>query len=214
MRRIETEKDVNEGLDRLAAGDPRLLPVIKASGPVPLRRSPGGLEGLARIVVSQQVSVASAQAIWGRTRSLLPSFEVETVLAAPETVWREAGLSAPKIRTLRAVAEACHAGLDLHGLAGLPIQDAHAKLVAIKGIGPWTADIYLLFCVGHGDIFPVGDLALRHAVADAFDLDGPIPIDELGEIAAAWSPWRGVAARLFWSYYRATRNKAGIAGDD
>ena len=92
----------------------------------------------------------------------------------------------------------------------MPGDEAHRKLTGIKGIGPWTADIYLLFCLGHADIFPAGDLALRNAVADAFGRDPPIPIDELAEIAEKWSPWRGVAARLFWSYYRARRDMAAV----
>ena len=134
----------------------------------------------------------------------------KSIAATSNEALRSAGLSGPKIRTLRAVAAAVLDGLDLDHLATLPREEAHGKLTGIKGIGPWTADIYLLFCLGHADIFPAGDLALRNAVADAFGREPPIPIDELAEIAEKWSPWRGVAARLFWSYYRARRDMAAV----
>ncbi len=111
---------------------------------------------------------------------------------------------------MRAVAAACRDGLDLDGLAALPAEDAHARLCAIKGIGPWTSDIYLLFCLGHPDIFPAGDLALRFAVADAFGLD-PLPAAaDLAVMAERWSPWRSVAATLFWAYYGARKRAAKL----
>ncbi|MEO8667825.1 MAG: DNA-3-methyladenine glycosylase [Bauldia sp.] len=210
MRIIETEADIAEGLAHLAARDRRLRKVIAVAGTVPLRRAPHGLEGLARIVVAQQVSVASAEAIWLRFAGAFPKLTPGTLLEATEETFRAAGLSGPKIRTLRAVAEAIAAGLDLDGLAELPGEEAHAALTAIKGIGPWTADIYLLFCLGHADIFPAGDLALRIAVADALGKESPMSIANLEEMARKWSPWRGVAARLFWSYYRARKQRAAL----
>jgi DNA-3-methyladenine glycosylase II len=97
-------------------------------------------------------------------------------------------MSGPKIRTLRAVAAACRDGLDLDALADMTAEDAHARLVEVHGIGPWTADIYLLFCLGHPDVFPVGDLALRVAVAEAFGVEAPVDPDELNAIAEKWSP--------------------------
>ena len=114
------------------------------------------------------------------------------------------------MRTLRAAAAASLDGLDLDALAEAPAEEAHARLTAVKGIGPWTADIYLLFCVGHADIFPAGDLALRNAVANAFGLALPVGVAEIDAIAERWSPWRGVAARLFWAYYRAVRQKVAV----
>ncbi len=210
MRTIESEADIAEGLRALARADRRLKPVIAAAGPVPLRRRPGGLPGLARIVVGQQVSIASAEAIWGRFEAAFPDCEWQAIETADEATFRAVGLSGPKIRALHAVAEACRAGLDLDGLVGLPAEDAHGRLTAVKGIGPWTADIYLLFCLGHADIFPVGDLALRNAVGDALALDPPPEPAALADMAARWSPWRGVAARLFWAYYRARRQRAAL----
>lgn len=210
MRIIATEADIAEGLEFLAKKDRRLKKVIRVAGPVPLRRRGHGLPGLARIIVGQQLSIASAEAIWNRFEKAFLGPRAEAIAAASDDALRATGLSAPKIRTLRAVAAACLDGLDLAALAEMSAEDAHGRLTAIKGIGPWTADIYLLFCVGHADIFPTGDLALRNAVANAFRLELPVPVDVVTEIAARWSPWRGVAACLFWAYYRAIRQKAAV----
>ena len=210
MRIIATEADIAEGLEFLAGKDRRLRKVMRAAGPVPLRRRAHGLPGLARIIVGQQLSIASAEAIWNRFERAFPGCPADAIAAASDDALRATGLSAPKIRTLRAVSAACLDGLDLAALAGMAAADAHDRLTVIKGIGPWTADIYLLFCLGHADIFPAGDLALRNAVADAFKLEPPVPVDVVNGIAARWSPWRGVAARLFWAYYRATRQKAAV----
>jgi DNA-3-methyladenine glycosylase II len=135
---------------------------------------------------------------------------VDVIEAASDGALRAPGLSAAKIRTLRAAAVACRDGLDLDGLANLPAEEAHRRLTSVKGVGPWTADIYLLFCLGHADIFPAGDLALRKAVADAFGRPAPLPVDEIADIAAIWAPWRGVAARLFWAYYRVRRDRTAL----
>jgi DNA-3-methyladenine glycosylase II len=210
MRVIEKEEDVAAGLAFLAKRDRRLRRVIKVAGPVPLRRRPAGFAGLARIVVGQQVSIASAEAIWTRFEKAFPGCAAAVVAAADEAALRAVGLSAPKIRTLHAAAAACLDGLDLTALAAAPAEEAHARLTVVKGIGPWTADIYLLFCLGHADVFPCGDLALHHAVADAFGLEPPVAVDALAATAERWSPWRGVAARLFWAYYRAIRQRTAV----
>jgi DNA-3-methyladenine glycosylase II len=210
MHIIATEADIAEGLGALARRDRRLKKVIGIAGPVPLRRRPAGFAGLARIIVGQQLSIASAEAIWGRFIAAFPDCPVDAVEAASEAALRAPGLSAAKIRTLRAIAAACRDGLDLDGLADLPAEEAHRRLTSVKGIGPWTADIYLLFCLGHADIFPAGDLALRNAVADALGRPAPLPVDEIADIATKWAPWRGVAARLFWAYYRARRDRTAL----
>jgi DNA-3-methyladenine glycosylase II len=207
---IASEADIEEGLDHLAKSDRRLRKVIRVAGAVPLRRREGGLPGLARIIIGQQVSIASAEAIWGRFETAFPACAPQAIHAASDDALRAPGLSAAKIRTFRAVASACRDGLDLDALAEAPAEEAHARLTAIHGIGPWTADLYLLFCLGHADIFPAGDLALRNAVADAFGLEPPIAMGALAEMAERWAPWRGVAARLFWAYYRARRQKAAV----
>jgi DNA-3-methyladenine glycosylase II len=208
MRPIETEADIAAHLAALLASDPRLAPIAAMAGPLPLRRRPGGFEGLAAIVTTQQISGVAAASIWARLQAAIRPFTADAFLATSEEALRTAGLSRPKIRTLRAVAAACSNGFALDPLHDLPADEAIAAMVALKGIGPWTAELYLLFCVGHPDIFPAGDLALQIAIADAFGLDRRPSEKALRAIAAVWSPRRGVAARLFWSYYRAQREKA------
>lgn len=207
MRRIENPDDIAEGLAALGRADARLLPVIEAAGPVPLRRREPGFEGLARIIVAQQISVAAATAIWNRFAVAVDPLTPERFLAvAPEDL-RAAGLSAPKVRTLAAISAAVAGGeVDLEAVAGLPPEEAHRVMTRISGVGPWTADIFLLFCAGHPDVWPGGDLALQHAVRIAFGLDTRPAEKPCRAIAEAWAPWRGVAARLFWAYYAAVKD--------
>jgi DNA-3-methyladenine glycosylase II len=202
---IETLEDVARGVAHLSKKDRRLKDVIKIAGALPLRRRPAGFPGLARIIVGQQLSVASASAIWARMETAFPNMTPEAIARAREPKLRKAGLSAAKIKTLRAIAEACAGGLDLAALAAVDPDEARAALQKVHGIGPWTADIYLLFCLGHPDIFPVGDLALRNAVAEAFGATPPMNPAELTAIAEKWSPHRSVAAYLFWAFYGARR---------
>lgn len=210
MRRIESLDDIAEGLAALVRADPRLAPAAARAGEVPLRRTPPGFASLAAIVVSQQVSRASADAIFGRLTRLLDPLTPQAVLARGEAPLREAGLSRPKQATLLAVAaEVAANGLDLDALCGLDPAEAMARLTAIHGVGPWTAEIYLLFSAGHPDIFPAGDLALRIAAAEALGLDARPSARQLYAMAESWSPWRGVAARLLWAYYRETRGRDG-----
>jgi len=213
MRRIVTELDVEAGLAALVEIDPRLSPIVAASGAVPLRRRPPGFAGLARVVTAQQVSAQAATSIWTRVEGVIGAEPTATDLAGvSDEALRGAGLSAAKVRTLRAIAAACADGLDLEAAADLPEEEAIARLAAIKGIGRWTAEVWLLFCAGHPDVWPAGDLALRVAVGDGFGLPER-PSEALArEIAALWRPWRGVAARLFWAYYAARRDgREGMA---
>jgi DNA-3-methyladenine glycosylase II len=213
MRTIETEADIVEGLTHIEAVDPRLSFVIANAGKVPLRRRPAGFSGLLNIIVSQQLSTASANAIWRRVEMAMPEHSPEAIIEADDDRLRSMGLSMPKVRAVRAAALACSDGLDLERLVQKPPDEARAALTAIKGVGPWTADIYLLFCLGHADVFPVGDLAPRIAVAEAIGSRIAPTYTELEEIAALWSPWRGVAACLFWAYYRTlgTKQMASIS---
>lgn len=206
MRRIEAQADIAEGLAHLSAADPRLAPVIEIAGEVPLRRRAAGFGSLCEIVVSQQVSRASATAINGRLTEAIAPLAADPLLSASDDVLKGCGLSSPKIRTLRALAGAVADGaLDIDRLADLAPEDAMESLTAIHGIGPWTAEVFLMFCVGHADIFPAGDLALQAAVAEAFGLEERPKPKALYGIAQAWTPWRAVAARLFWAYYRECR---------
>jgi DNA-3-methyladenine glycosylase II len=202
---LASANDIAAGLAHLAKADERLKAVIETAGEVGLRQRPAGFAGLARIIVGQQLSVASASAIWARFQAAFPQMTPEAVARAREAKLKKAGLSAAKIRTLRAIAEAIGGGLDLVGLAALEPDEARGRLQEVKGIGPWTADIYLLFCLGHPDIFPAGDLALRNAVAEAFGSTPPMDQAEVVAMAERWSPHRSTAAFLFWAFYGARR---------
>jgi DNA-3-methyladenine glycosylase II len=205
---IDTEDDIERGQAFLRAADPRLASLMEMAGPLPLRRRPGGFAGLASIVVSQQLSTASAAAIWRRLSTAFDPFHHDAMRRARTAKLQRLGLSAPKIRTLKAVAKAIEAGaIDFAALDSLSADDAHAMLTAVHGIGPWTADIYLLACVGHADAWPAGDLALQEAARIAFALDSRPTAKAMIPLAEPWRPWRGVAARLLWAYYRAAKGR-------
>ena len=205
QRIIVTDDDVRDGVRALRRRCAVMRRVHDLAGHPPLRRRPAGFEGLARIIVGQQVSVASATAIWERTASACVPFEPATLLALSDKGLAGAGLSRPKIRTLRAIAAACADGLDLTRLDDRSDQEIHDALTAITGIGPWTADVYILFCLGRADGWASGDLALQVAVQRAFELTDRPGKDEMLELAERWRPWRGVAARLLWAYYAALK---------
>jgi DNA-3-methyladenine glycosylase II len=210
MQRIETASNVDEGLDALQILDPRLTNVMRVAGAVPLRRHPAGFESLCGIIVSQQISKASADAIFARLKAAIDPFTPGSLSALGDAPLIAAGLSRPKQRTFLAIAEACHSGLDLEALCLLPAGEAIAQLTVLPGIGPWTAEVYLLFCAGHPDVFPAADIALQNAVRHAFGLESRPSPKPLAEIAAAWSPWRSVAARLFWAYYANMKGREGV----
>jgi DNA-3-methyladenine glycosylase II len=208
MSRIETESDLEAGLAYLLALDPQLNEVLKVAGRPRLRKRAGGFHGLARIVVSQQLSTASAAAIWKRLEESFELFHHETVLEARTPKFKRAGLSLPKIRTLRNIGRAVRdRHLDLEALHDVPADEAHSMLTQVKGIGPWTADIYLLFCIGHADAWPAGDLALQEAIRIAFKLRKRPDAKRMQKLSETWRPVRGVAAYLFWAYYAAVKKR-------
>lgn len=207
MQRIASLDDIAVGLDALCLIDPRLQAVRGMAGEVPLRLSEPGFASLASIIVSQQVSRASADAIFGRLTKLVDPLTPEGVLAAGEDIFRQAGLSRPKQRGLLAVAQAVADGLDLHHLCSLDSEQAIMAMTAVPGIGPWTAECYLLFAAGHPDVFPARDVALQSAVGHALGIDPRPPEKTLIRLAESWSPWRGVASRLFWAYYRELKGR-------
>lgn len=208
---IHTEADLDAGIAALAAADARFGHVLSMIERPPLRRRTDGFAGLVSIVVSQQLSVASAAAILGRLTAAIDPLEPAAVSRARADKLKRTGLSAPKIRTLKAIAKAVASGeLDLPSLADMSADDAHAALTAVHGIGPWTADIYLLACLGHSDAWPAGDLALQEAAKLMLDRKTRPTTKEMGPLADAWRPWRAVAARLLWSYYRARKQREGL----
>jgi DNA-3-methyladenine glycosylase II len=207
MQRITGMEEISAGLDALCAADGRLSAVRQVAGEVPLRLSAPGFHRLASIIVSQQVSRASADAIFGRFARLVDPLTPQAVLAAGEAVFRQAGFSRPKQRALTAAAGAVAGGLDLVDLCALPADDAIGRLTAVPGIGPWTAEVYLLFAAGHPDIFPARDVALQAAVGHALGLGERPGEKALKRIAESWAPWRGIASRLFWAYYRQIKGR-------
>jgi DNA-3-methyladenine glycosylase II len=207
---IHNDADLDTGLAALRRADPRFVAVLAAAGRPPLRLRPGGFAGLAAIIVAQQLSTASAGAIWGRLAAAFDPFDAAAVLRARPARLARLGLSGAKIRTLKAIARAIEReGLVLPALADLPADTAHATLTAIHGIGPWTADIYLLSCLGHADAWPAGDLALQEAARLAFALPARPTTKEMQPLAESWRPWRAVAARVLWTYYRAIKGRDG-----
>jgi DNA-3-methyladenine glycosylase II len=208
---IDTEADIAAGLERLIAADPRLAPIAAVAGPLPLRRRPGGFAGIAGIVVSQQLSTASAAAIWGRLTTAYDPLSPQRLIKARADRLAGLGLSRPKIRALKEIARAIVGGaLDCDALPAMPADAAHAALCAVHGIGPWTADVYLLFCLGHADAWPAGDLAIQESARLAFGLPERPNAKETVALAQPWRPWRGVAARLLWAYYRARKQRDAV----
>jgi DNA-3-methyladenine glycosylase II len=210
LTHIRTEADLDAALAALGAADPRLLSLVAAAGRPPLRRRPDGFPGLAATIVAQQLSTASAGAIWTRLAAAFDPLAPEAIARAHPARLKKVGLSAPKIRTLKAIARAVIGGeLALAALTELAAEEAHAALTAVHGIGPWTADIYLLSCLGHADAWPAGDLALQEAARLAFGLRARPTAKEMVTLAESWRPWRAVAARVLWTYYRARKGREG-----
>lgn len=209
--RLDRIEAVEAHLDLLVGIDPRLAAVRDVAGAVQPRLSPRGFAGMAKVICGQQLSVASAGAIWGRFEQVPGALDPLTFLALDEATVRASGFSGGKFRTLRVIAEAMAAGeLDFDHLETLPAEDAVAYLVAHKGIGPWTAQVYLMFCAQHPDVFPAGDLALLKAVQHGLGLDARPTIKDMGSIAAGWAPHRSAAALLFWRYFAVVAEREGI----
>jgi len=205
---IDTPEGVAWHLEALISLQPHLAPMLETVGTVQPRVNPTGFAGMAKVICGQQISVASAAAIWGRYSAIPGSLAPATYLDLSEDVVRRSGFSRGKYLTLRAVAEAIAAGeLDLDHIDSLPAEEAIARLVALKGIGPWTAEVYLLFCAGHPDIFPAGDLALLKAAHHGLGLDARPTIKEMIALARDWSPHRSAAALLFWRYFAALKQR-------
>jgi DNA-3-methyladenine glycosylase II len=192
----------------LAARDPALAHMDAQTPPFAWRTSLGGFAGLVRVIVGQQVSIAAAAAIWARLEAGLGGVTPDAVVATDVQGLRALGLSAPKARYVRAIAEAHIGGAtDLEGLHALDDVAAAQALCALTGVGRWTADIYLMFCEGRRDVFPAGDLALQEGLRIAQGWTVRPTERELLARAELWRPHRGVAAHLIWAYYGALRRR-------
>jgi DNA-3-methyladenine glycosylase II len=207
---IHTEADLAAGMATLVQQDPRLVAVLEKAGMPGLRRREAGFPGLCAIVCGQQLSTASAAAIRDRLFAAFDPFHHDTVRLARAAKLARLGLSRPKIKSIKAIGHAIAKGaIDLDSVSGMDADKAHAALVALHGIGPWTADIYLLFCLGHADAWPAGDLALQEAARIALGLRRRPDVKQMAKLAEPWRPWRGVAAHLLWAYYHAVKRRDG-----
>jgi DNA-3-methyladenine glycosylase II len=210
---LNTQADLDRAIHALVEQDPRLKPVLKRAGMPALRRRDPGYAGLAAIVCGQQVSTASAAAIWARVSAAFDPFHHDALRRARAERLGRLGLSAAKIKTLKNLArELAAERLNLEVLANEEADAAHNTLTALHGIGPWTADVYLLFCLGHGDAWPAGDLAVQEAVKIGLGLTTRPTAKEMAPLAEPWRPMRGAAAYLWWTYYRALKKREGVIG--
>ena len=205
--RILTKPQLDGALDALCARDPRLAAIRRISPEPPLRTLPADLAGLVWIVNSQLISVAAARAIHGRVEAALGEIHHASLAAAPDELFLTAGMSRVKLRTVRALCAAVDAGLDIAGLAHLDEDVARETLLAIPGVGPWTADVFLLFGHGRAAAFPGGDVAVQSALREAYGLDARPDRAQAERMAEGWRPLRGVAAQLLWAYYLRGRGK-------
>ncbi|MEL6168110.1 MAG: DNA-3-methyladenine glycosylase 2 family protein [Pseudomonadota bacterium] len=204
-RLIETPACVAEGADWLAEREPRFAHALTLTGPLPLRRRKDGFAALLDAIVSQQVSVASADAIWGRLKTAGLTGPRKIMWASDDDL-RACGLSRQKMRYARALAGA---GIRYRDLRNTPTDDVIAILTEVPGIGAWTAEIYAMFSLGRADVFAPGDLALQEAARILFEMEVRPTEKELRALSEEWSPWRGVAARLLWAYYRVAKDREG-----
>ena len=197
---------VAEGAAWLCNHEPRFAMAMQGLPPLPLRRKPDGFAELLSAIVSQQVSVASANAIWSRLDAagmVTPS----AVSSTSDEGLRALGLSRQKAKYAKALADA---QIDFDALREMHTDDVITTLTAVSGIGIWTAEIYAMFSLGRADVFAPGDLALQEAARLIFDLDERPKERALRDLAMDWSPWRSVAARIMWAYYKQSKQREGI----
>ena len=204
--RVTCDADVAQGAAWLAQAEPRFAAALSQIGPLPLRLAPDGFGALFNKIVSQQVSVASAAAIWARVQAAGLDDE-SAVRAASDDDLRAVGLSRPKVKYARALAEA---RIDYVALRSGSDAQVVETLTAISGIGVWTAQVYAMFNLGRADVFAPGDLALQEAARMLFELPERPSAGALAQMAVQWSPWRAVAARLLFTYYRFEKQREGI----
>ncbi len=199
----EQDESLRPALEALSQKDPDFSKAYVACGLPPERRQDTGFAGLIRIIAAQQVSAKAAAAIIDRLNARCQPLTPDAYLALPEETLREIGLSARKVTYGRILAEALLSGsLDLHHLHQQDDDSLISSLTALKGIGRWTADIYLLFSLRRPDVWPVGDLAVRQAAAHLKGVDGKVSPAWLNETGEIWRPHRSAAALFLWHYYR------------
>jgi DNA-3-methyladenine glycosylase II len=211
---LNTQDDLEDAIRALVAQDRRLKPILELTGMPALRQREPGFAGLAHIVCGQQVSTASAAAIWGRISAAFDPFDYDAIRKARTERLGRLGLSGAKIKTLKNIARELTAErLNLDVLAEEDADAAHNTLTSLHGIGPWTADVYLLFCLRHADAWPAGDIAVQEAVKVGLGLETRPNAKQMAPLAEPWRPLRGAAAHLWWSYYRVLKKREGVIAD-
>ena len=209
MQIYKTREDITEALEHLSAHDDILAGAFKTYATPPMRESPDGFHGLVRLLISQQVSTAAAASIQAKFNAAMGDMQPENLLALSDAELGACGISRPKQRYMRLLAEAIVSdGLDLAALRDAEDGVVYDTLIQLTGIGPWTAQCYLLFALRRADMFPAGDLALQQAVRLLYGLDERPDAQALAEFALRWQPHRGAAARLLWTYYNGEQEAA------
>jgi len=203
---VRTDADVTRGIKALSLADPNLARAAEICGPVAVRRKEQGFGALFSAIIGQQVSVASASAIWTRLEAAGLDQRAAVAVSCEDDL-RACGLSRQKIRY---GLELARSSVDFEALPDLPDDQVIATLVAVPGIGRWTAEVYAMFALGRGDIFAAGDLALQEAVRVLYDLPERPKEKALRERADAWRPHRTVAATLLWAYYARVKSREGV----
>jgi DNA-3-methyladenine glycosylase II len=206
-----TNQSLSAATEFLAARDRHLAAIYQLHGPPPMWARRPGFPTLLRIILEQQVSLVSARAMFDRLKSNIEPFTALGFIEAGEADLRSLGVTRQKAHYCVQVAEAFTNG-HLNQLGRMSDEDAHASLLQIKGVGPWTANIYLLMALRRPDIWPHGDIALATAVGRLRKMKARPSFVELAKIAQRWRPYRSVAARMLWQYYLAER-RAGKSGD-
>ena len=205
-RIITSQACISEGLDALAKLEPKFKQIIKTIEEIPLRRTSEGFDRLLSNIVSQQLSVASADAIWKKIE-LAGLNKIQKIRKVSDQELRDVGLSKQKIKYVRSLA---NANINYRSLRTMPTSQVVSELTQVSGIGNWTAEIYAMFSLGRADVFAPGDLALQEATRILFNLPERPSEKDLRSMAKDWSPWQAVAARLLWSYYNQQKKREGI----
>src|SRR3979490_22321 len=212
---LNTQADLEDAIQALVEQDTRLKPILELTGMPALRRREPGYAGLAAIICGQQVSTSSAAAIWAGARAAFDPFHHDTLRRARADRLGRLGLSAAKIKTLKNLArELAAERLNLDVLANEDADAAHNTLTALHGIGPWTADVYLLFCLGHGDAWPARAIAIQEAGKVGLGLKTRPTEKQMAPLAEPWRPLRGAAAHLWWRHYRTLKKREGGIGGE
>ena len=205
-RIIISQECISEGLAALTKLEPKFNQAINTVEEIPLRRSSEGFERLLSTIVSQQLSVAAADAIWKKIE-LAGLNQINKIKKVSDQDLRQVGLSKQKVRYVRSLA---NAKINYDALKAMPTSEVVSELTQVSGVGNWTAEIYAMFSLGRADVFAPGDLALQEATRLLFNLPERPSEKELRVMAKEWSPWQAVAARLLWSYYNHQKKREGI----